>query len=158
MLFRSDTEEKGHVDAAKAGRAGPARKPRRNDNMKGDKAIISSATKMKEAFAAVYEAYDEDIESKVSDKHGLNAAHHKSSDDHHAVAVEPDHRGGKMGKSSLGDHDTHTHHIILHPDNKETHVKLPSGKKASADHVAKQAPKAPASIHKAVANYHNMGE
>ena len=49
-----DTEEKGHVDAAKAGRAGPARKPRRNDNMKGDKAIISSATKMKEAFAAVY--------------------------------------------------------------------------------------------------------
>ena len=49
-----DTEEKGHVDAAKAGRAGPGRKPRRNDNMKGDKAIIPSATKMKEAFAAVY--------------------------------------------------------------------------------------------------------
>ncbi len=49
-----DTEEKGHVDAAKAGRAGPGRKPRRNDNMKGDKAIIPSATKMKEAFAQVY--------------------------------------------------------------------------------------------------------
>ena len=113
---------------------------------------------LREELEKINEAYDEDIESKVSDKHGLNAAHHKSSDGHHAVAVEPDHRGGKMGKSSLGDHDTHTHHIILHPDNKETHVKLPSGKKASADHVAKQAPKAPASIHKAVANYHNMGE
>ena len=49
-----DTEEKGHVDAAKAGRAGPGRKPRRNDNMKGDKSVIPSATKMKEAFAAVY--------------------------------------------------------------------------------------------------------
>ena len=38
-----DTEEKGHVDAAKAGRAGPSRKPRRNDNMKGDKSVINPA-------------------------------------------------------------------------------------------------------------------
>ena len=113
---------------------------------------------LREELENLNEKYDEDIERLVSDKHGLNAAHHKSSGAHHAVAVEPDHRGDKMGKSSLGDHDTHTHHIILHPGDKETHVKLPSGKKATADHVAKQAPKAPASIHKAVANYHNMGE
>ena len=101
--------------------------------------------------------YDEKIEKKVSKKHGLNAAHYASSDGHHAVAVEPDHRGGKMGSSSLGDHDTHSHHIILHPGKKETHVKLPSGKKATAAHVAKQAPKSPAAIHQAVADEHNMG-
>ena len=60
-----DTEEKGHVDAAKAGRAGPARKPRRNDNMKGDKSVIPSATKMKEAFDAVYK-----VDSSTTDKKG----------------------------------------------------------------------------------------
>lgn len=36
-----DTEEKGHADASKAGRAGPARKARPNDNMKGDKSVIN---------------------------------------------------------------------------------------------------------------------
>ena len=60
-----DTEEKGHVDAAKAGRAGPGRKPRRNDNMKGDKSVIPSATKMKEAFDAVYK-----VDSSTTDKKG----------------------------------------------------------------------------------------
>ena len=39
----NDTEEKGHQDASAAGRKGPARKPRPNDNMKGDKAIINPA-------------------------------------------------------------------------------------------------------------------
>lgn len=112
---------------------------------------------MNESLKPFDTPYDPDIEDKVSDKHGLNAAHYASSKGHHAVAVEPDHRGGKMGSSSLGDHDTHSHHIILHPGNKETHVKLPSGKKATAAHVAKQAPKAPASIHKVVADEHNMG-
>lgn len=38
-----DTEEKGHADASKAGRAGPARKPRPNDNMKGDKSVMNPA-------------------------------------------------------------------------------------------------------------------
>jgi hypothetical protein len=37
----NDVEEKGHVDAAQAGRAGPSAKARPNDNMKGDKAIIN---------------------------------------------------------------------------------------------------------------------
>jgi len=41
-----DTEEKGHDDVSKAGRAGPARKARPNDNMKGDKSVINPA-KMK---------------------------------------------------------------------------------------------------------------
>ena len=36
-----DTEEKGHDDVSKAGRAGPARKARPNDNMKGDKSVIN---------------------------------------------------------------------------------------------------------------------
>ena len=38
-----DTEEKGHDDVSKAGRVGPSRKPRRNDNMKGDKSVINPA-------------------------------------------------------------------------------------------------------------------
>jgi len=37
----NDTEEKGHVDAAEAGRKGPSAKARPNDNMKGDKNIVN---------------------------------------------------------------------------------------------------------------------
>ena len=41
----NDTEEKGHVDAAEAGRKGPSAKARPNDNMKGDKAIVNPVKK-----------------------------------------------------------------------------------------------------------------
>lgn len=37
----NDTEEKGHQDAADAGRKGPSGKARPNDNMKGDKKIVN---------------------------------------------------------------------------------------------------------------------
>jgi hypothetical protein len=37
----NDTEEKGHNDAAAAGRVGPKAAARNGDNMKGDKAIIN---------------------------------------------------------------------------------------------------------------------
>ena len=37
----NDTEAKGHVDAAEAGRKGPSAKARPNDNMKGDKNIVN---------------------------------------------------------------------------------------------------------------------
>lgn len=40
-LKPDDTEEKGHDDASKAGRAGPSRKARPNDNMKGDKSVMN---------------------------------------------------------------------------------------------------------------------
>jgi hypothetical protein len=43
----NDDDEKGHDDAAKAGRASPNAKARSGDNMKGDKKVIPSATKMK---------------------------------------------------------------------------------------------------------------
>ena len=36
-----DTEAKGHVDAAEAGRKGPSAKARPNDNMKGDKNVVN---------------------------------------------------------------------------------------------------------------------
>jgi hypothetical protein len=39
----SNYDELGHDDAAKAGRAGPGKKARRNDNAQGDKAIINPA-------------------------------------------------------------------------------------------------------------------
>ena len=38
-----DTEEKGHDDASKAGRAGPKAKARSGDNMKGDKSVMNPA-------------------------------------------------------------------------------------------------------------------
>ena len=38
-----DTEEKGHDDASKAGRAGPRAKARSGDNMKGDKSVMNPA-------------------------------------------------------------------------------------------------------------------
>ena len=40
-----DTEEKGHDDVSKAGRAGPKGKARPNDNMKGDKAVVNPVKK-----------------------------------------------------------------------------------------------------------------
>lgn len=40
-----DTEEKGHDDVSKAGRAGPTAKARSNDNMKGDKAVVNPVKK-----------------------------------------------------------------------------------------------------------------
>ena len=40
-----DTEEKGHDDASKAGRAGPRAKARSGDNMKGDKSVINPVKK-----------------------------------------------------------------------------------------------------------------
>ena len=43
----NNDDEKGHDDAAKAGRVGPNAKARPNDNMKGDKKVIPSATSMK---------------------------------------------------------------------------------------------------------------
>jgi len=44
-LKPDDTEEKGHDDASKAGRAGPRAKARSGDNMKGDKSVINPAKK-----------------------------------------------------------------------------------------------------------------
>lgn len=43
----NDTEEKGHKDAADAGRKGPAGKKRAGDNPKGDKNIINKPTETK---------------------------------------------------------------------------------------------------------------
>jgi hypothetical protein len=40
-----DTDEKGHDDASKAGRAGPKAKARSGDNMKGDKSVINPVKK-----------------------------------------------------------------------------------------------------------------
>ena len=44
-LKPDDTEEKGHDDASKAGRAGPKAKARSGDNMKGDKSVINPVKK-----------------------------------------------------------------------------------------------------------------
>ncbi len=180
-----DTEEKGHVDAAKAGRAGPGRKPRRNDNMKGDKAIIPSATKMKEAFAAVYEykahggnydphqGNDEGIpagkgkldkqyhkaEHHVQSKHGSGGyayAHHKGDTAVSAITGdESSPYSHKEGSSSLGNHDTHNITAVVHKDGSTSGVNLKYGQRATHHDVMKQAPKVHHSLAKKIAHEHN---
>lgn len=56
-----DLEKKSHDDAAKAGRAGPSRKMRPNDNPKGDSKVINQpadTTKNSQAPAVKVESYD----------------------------------------------------------------------------------------------------
>ena len=180
-----DTEEKGHVDAAKAGRAGPGRKPRRNDNMKGDKSVIPSATKMKEAFAAVYEykahggnydphqGNDEGIpagkgkldkqyhkaEHHVQSKHGSGGyayAHHKGDTAVSAITGdESSPYSHKEGSSSLGNHDTHNITAVVHKDGSTSGVNLKYGQRATHHDVMKQAPKVHHSLAKKIAHEHN---
>lgn len=75
-----DTEEKGHIDAVKATRAGPNQaKPRSGgDNIKnGDTKIIPSATPVKggkmaktmEAYASMYESYTHEFDYAEDGKH-----------------------------------------------------------------------------------------
>jgi hypothetical protein len=52
-----DTEEKGHDDASKAGRAGPSKKPRGNDNPAGDAKIVKSGTPVKEDTGEMAEPF-----------------------------------------------------------------------------------------------------
>lgn len=52
-----DTEEKGHDDASKAGRAGPSKKPRGNDNPAGDTKIVKSGTPVKEDTGEMAEPF-----------------------------------------------------------------------------------------------------
>lgn len=150
-----DTEEKGHVDAAKAGRAGPGRKPRRNDNMKGDKAIIPSATKMKEAFDAVY---DTSTSPLIFEKTSSLKV------DRSTIGHSADELGGS---GSIG----HGAHDLMHPDDdsgasayghvdKKTKkfkaVQVKFGHSTSAQKVAKaMGHKEVGPHHHAIADYHN---
>ena len=121
-----DTEEKGHVDAAKAGRAGPGRKPRRNDNMKGDKSVIPSATKMKEAFAAVYESEDSKVTSSI-EKKDPDAMHMSTHGSQHVYI------GGQS------DRENHSYHVHDTSTGKTHHVSLDHGGKAMSHGAVKSA-------------------
>ena len=138
-----DTEEKGHVDAAKAGRAGPGRKPRRNDNMKGDKAIIPSATKMKEAFAAVYESEDSKVTSSI-EKKDPDAMHMSTHGSQHVYV------GGQS------DRENHSYHVHDTSTGKTHHVSLDHGGKAMSHGAVKAAcgPKVGAAACKAIHSDH----
>jgi len=52
-----DTEEKGHDDVSKAGRAGPSKKPRGNDNPQGDAKIVKAGTPVKEDTGEMAEPF-----------------------------------------------------------------------------------------------------
>ena len=153
--------------------------------MKGDKAIMPSATKMKEAFRQVseYTAHggkynpkhgnDEGItagkgkldkqyhkaEAHVSSKHGSNGmayAHHKG--DTAVSALTGDESGPyshNEGSSSLGNHDTHNITAVVHKDGGTSGVNLKYGQRATHHDVMKQAPKVHHSLAKKIAHEHN---
>jgi len=153
-----DTEEKGHVDAAKAGRAGPARKPRRNDNMKGDKSVIPSATKMKEAFDAVY-GLDESVRAlpKGYVNHETIKDNQREYGDginlgHGTHEVEHPEEGGRGGPSPSHPH-AYAHHDKK--TGKVTGVEI-KHKKTTAGAVAKaMGHKEVGPHHHAIADGHN---
>lgn len=151
----SNYDELGHDDAAKAGRAGPSKKARRNDNAQGDKSVIPSATKMKEAFAAVHDTSTYPLIFEKTSSLKVNRS---------TIGHSADELGGS---GSLG----HGAHDLMHPDqdggasayghvDKKTKkfkaVQVKFGHSTSAQKVAKaMGHKEVGPHHHAIADYHN---
>ena len=134
-----DIEKQSHDDAAKAGRAGPGRKARSNDNMKGDSKIINQpvdATKggkgeamvksesydtmsgLKEAYATVAGAFTielEDLDESMlghGDAEKLNGGKSKDSNFKSPEShIDYHHRQSGGHNKSGGDQDRHRYQV-----------------------------------------------
>lgn len=134
-----DIEKQSHDDAAKAGRAGPGRKARSNDNMKGDSKIINQpvdATKggkgeamvksesydtmsgLKEAYATVAGAFTielEDLDESMlghRDAEKLNGGKSKDSNFKSPEShIDYHHRQSGGHNKSGGDQDRHRYQV-----------------------------------------------
>lgn len=134
-----DIEKQSHDDAAKAGRAGPGRKARSNDNMKGDSKIINQpvdATKaakgdamvksesydtmsgLKEAYATVAGAFTielEDLDESMlghKDAEKLNGGKSKDSNFKSPEShIDYHHRQSGGHNKSGGDQDRHRYQV-----------------------------------------------
>ena len=134
-----DIETQSHDDVSKAGRAGPGRKARSNDNMKGDSKIINQpvdATKggkgdamvksesydtmsgLKEAYATVAGAFTielEDLDESMlghSDAEKLNGGKSKDSNFKSPEShIDYHHRQSGGHNKSGGDQDRHRYQV-----------------------------------------------
>jgi len=75
----ADMEKQSHVDAAKAGRAGPGTKARTNDNKKGDKKAMKSATPINDPSGKIQKF----MEAKKEHPHAEAMADHESHSREH---------------------------------------------------------------------------
>ena len=99
-------------DVSKAGRAGPSRKMRNNDNKQGDNKIIN---KVKEAYASMYTVTLDDLEESMlghSDAEKLNGGkskdpNFKSPESH----IDHHHRQSGGHNKSGGDQDRHRYNV-----------------------------------------------
>ena len=107
-----DKLPKAFDDVSKAGRAGPGRKMRTNDNPKGDTNIIN---KVKEAYASMYTVTLDDLEESMlghSDAEKLNGGksrdpNFKSPESH----IDHHHRQSGGHEKSGGDADRHRYNV-----------------------------------------------
>ena len=107
-----DKLPKAFDDVSKAGRAGPGRKMRTNDNPKGDKNIIN---KVKEAYASMYTVTLDDLEESMlghRDAEKLNGGksrdpNFKSPESH----IDHHHRKSGGHEKSGGDADRHRYNV-----------------------------------------------
>ena len=76
----ADMEKQSHVDAAKAGRAGPGTKARTNDNKKGDKKAMTSATPVNDPTAKIVRMEAKELpHQEAIDDHKSHAREHKDN-------------------------------------------------------------------------------
>jgi len=92
----ADMEKQSHADAAKAGRAGPGTKARTNDNKKGDKKAMTSATPVNDPTAKIVKTESYGISgNKISS--GLLDAIAMVEDMNKVHTVDIDHMTGTAG-------------------------------------------------------------
>jgi hypothetical protein len=87
----ADMEKQSHVDAAKAGRAGPGTKARTNDNKKGDKKAMASATPVNDPTAKIVKTEAYGISGNKISSSLLDAIAMVGEDYTHEIDVMDDH-------------------------------------------------------------------
>jgi len=76
----ADMEKQSHADAAKAGRAGPGTKARTNDNKKGDKKAMASATPVNDPTAKIVRMEAKELpHQEAIDDHRSHSREHKDN-------------------------------------------------------------------------------
>jgi hypothetical protein len=96
----ADMEKQSHVDAAKAGRAGPGTKARTNDNKKGDKKAMKSTTPINDPTAKIVKTEGYGISGNKISSNLLEAI---------AMVKAPKGRKEHPHEEAIGDHTSHAH-------------------------------------------------
>lgn len=126
----ADMEKQSHADASKAGRAGPGTKARTNDNKKGDKKAMTSATPINDPTAKIVR-----MEAKEHPHAEAMADHESQSREHKDNSYDNPNTSGK-------------HHMAAYHAHRDAADHLEYGRtkqaKASAEKALEHAKKAKA--------------